>query len=766
MVEFRAEARHSAMALRVVNGSAAALAGLAIAAAGAQQVAAQPAPETAQTGINQTTPQPSEVSPSQDLSGAAPRADTPPTGEATTQVYDQAFFAQYNLNTAEDMLRRLPGVTAILDAASQVGQQRGLGSGGDQILIGGRRMAAKNQIVAALRRIPARSVERVELIRGTSSGIQVLSEGLVVNIILAPGARTGAGAGAFEINYRFDDRGWDGVDGLVSYSNTVGRLSYVVAAQRDLWTPLGNTPTGGFGDYSKRLRDEVYFYPNGAVQEARPQKWSRHHRKKIFTANLTYDFDNGDQVRLNALWQPFPINEIDVTPFTRFGPTGAVTLQQTEFHERKISRNLKELGGELEKRIGPGSAHLVFIGSRNEVGTTDYRVRADPRVFTEVSRSGSSQKTAEDILRGSYSWPVFPGQDLNIGAEIARNGLEQDLEVFFDRNRDGLLEPVTIPTAHAEVDELRGEGFAIHNWRISPKLTLESSLSVEVSRITTNYPSIPVHTYAFPKPRFDLRYSVTPQDRLRFKLERTVSQLEFNNFVPLYNVVDDRIDLGNPEIAPEKTWILEAGYERRLPGDNGTVEGRVFYRAITDLIDRGPFGLSTGLPTSAPINIDKARLYGAEVKGGVRLAFVGLRNAQVNFRYLQQFSNVVDPFTGRDRKLKEPFSSEVTVGFRHDLTGLGASYGVNLQDTGGFQLLSDIRNREYYSRGMRFDAFVEKTLWANLTLRFEAYNLTHNHEFRRRILFAVSQADGRVSQSQYYEEIRDRRFAVRLRGKF
>ena len=45
--------------------------------------------------------------------------------------------------------------------------------------------------------------------------------------------------------------------------------------------------------------------------------------------------------------------------------------------------------------------------------------------------------------------------DLNAGAEVARNKLEQDLQVFFDRDRNGLLEPVVIPTSHAEVKEIR-----------------------------------------------------------------------------------------------------------------------------------------------------------------------------------------------------------------------------------------------------------------------------------------------------------------------
>ncbi len=729
---------------------------------------AQATPENASSGIGQTTPQPLEISPSENTAGGPPDATAlagaPDSG---TQVYDQAFFAQYSPNTAEDILRRLPGVPAILDEAGQTGQGRGLGSGGDQILIGGRRMAAKNQIVNALRRLPASSIQRVELIRGTSSGSGVLSEGLMVNIVLKPGASTGGGSGSFEINYKFDNRGWDGIDGLISYSGSMGALSYVVAAQRDLWTPLGNTPTGGNGDHSKRTREEVYFYPNGAVQELRPQKLSRHHRKKIFTLNLTYPFDDDTQLRLNVLYQPFPINEITVTPFTRYSPTGAITLEQTEFHERKIAREQWEFGGEFETQLGVGKLSVIGIANRNDATTDDYRVRADTRTFTEVSRSGLFQKTSEDIVRGSYAFPLNGAMDLNAGGEIARNELQQDLSVFFDRNRDGLLEPVVIPTSHAEVKEIRTELFGIHNWRITGDLTLESSLSYERSKITTNYPAIPEHTYSFLKPRADLRYNITQRDRVRFKIERTISQLAFNNFVPIYNVVDDRIDLGNPEIAPEKTWIFEGSYEHRLANDNGTLEARAFYRDISDHIDRGLFGpLVGGQPQSAPVNLPKAKLMGVEAKGAVRLAMIGLRDAQINFRYLYQHSEVVDPFTGVERKMKDPYYSEATLGFRHDLTRWGASYGANMQDTGGFQLSSDVRNRDYYSRAMRFDAFVEKQLWGNLTVRFEAYNLTGSREFRRRLLYSVSQADGRISQTQYYEELRDRRFALRLRGKF
>ena len=700
---------------------------------------------------------------------AAPPATVPnaATGQPTgTQVYDQAFFARYNLNTAEDMLRRLPEVSSILDSAGTTNQARGLGSGGDQILIGGKRVASKSQLAATLRRIPAANIQRIELIRGTSGELDVLSEGMVINVVLKDGVGVG-GVGNYEINYRFDDLSWSDFDGLISYSGGLGRLRYVLAAEQNLWTPLGQTPTGGANDFTRRTRIEQYFYPSGQLQEYRPQKFKREHHKRIFTANLTYDFNNGDEARLNALWQPFPVKESDFTDVQRYSVAGLPTTIAYEEHYRRTRRDLVELSGEIEKKIGPGKASLILIHTRNSVPMTDYRNRYESFGMVEVSRSANEQDTGEDIARASYSWSPAKGQDLTLGFEAARNTLAQTLQVYFDLNRDGRLDPVTIPTAHAEVEEQRGEAFAIHNWKITPKLTLESSLNIELSRITTNYPFIPVKNYRFPKPRIDLRYNFTPRDRLRLKIERTVSQLDFNNFVPVYNVIDTRIDAGNPSIAPEKAWVFELGHEHRLKNDSGSVEARGFYRNISDHIDRGPFGTTNaGLPGSTPININKARLYGLEVKAGVRLTALGMRNALVNARYLIQKSSLIDPFTGRERKMRDPYNTEITLGFRHDLTRLRASYGATMQETVGSQLVSDIRNLEYFSRAPRFELFVEKALWGPVTLRVEAYNLTRSHENKQRFLYAASQADGRLVRSEIYEERRDRRFAIRLRGKF
>ena len=64
------------------------------------------------------------------------------------------------------------------------------------------------------------------------------------------------------------------------------------------------------------------------------------------------------------------------------------------------------------------------------------------------------------------------------------------------------------------------------------------------------------------------------------------------------------------------------------------------------------------------------------------------------------------------------------------------------------------------------DLFVEKALWGDYSIRFDAYNVNGAKEYKTRILYAYSQLDGVVARTETFVEARDRRFAIRLRGKF
>ncbi len=689
---------------------------------------------------------------------------------ASTQVFDRAYFEKYDAVTAEDMLRRVPGTSAVLDNLGRDQQGRGFGSGGDQVLLNGKRFAGKGQVLSALRRIQSSKVERVELIRGNTVDTNVQSEGLIINVVLVEGASTGAGT--WQANARFNDQGYVNADGLVSYSDSWRSLDYIIGFERSVGTEPATRQ-----DPINHTRTETYFYPNGAVQEARIQKFDNSDQQKYAgTTNLTYNFESGARFRLNGLLEFRDVQENDDAVFTRFNTAGAPTLSAIDSRRRHSGwERTWEIGGDYEGRLLGGNLTVLFINRNEHDPSTEFRFLDLGSSIVERSRNIIVETETESIVRGSVTWPIFTGQTLEIGAEAARNGLDQNLRPFFDLNGDGVLEEVAIPTAHAKVKELRGESFANHNWQITSDLSLNSSLVVEMSRISNNFPGSPSHTYIYPKPRADLRYDFTSSDQVRFKVERLVSQLNFGNFVPQFDIQDNEIDAGNPDIKPEREWEFEVGYQRQLPNNQGLLEGRVFYKDIQDHIDK--FILRTepdGTRVSAEGNIGGGRHYGFEVISSIRLTFLGLPDFVIDARYLRQFSNTTDPFTGLPRRINvsqaggEHWTWTTDIGFRHDITAWGFSYGMTYDNRNGVRRGSDIRVQQFEGQSQRIQAFAEKKLTGGLTLRVEGYGLMPNRsrDYRDRVVYADDVIQGTVQRRETYVDRMDRLFLVSLRGTF
>ncbi|MDZ7642840.1 MAG: Plug domain-containing protein [Woeseiaceae bacterium] len=120
---------------------------------------------------------------------------TSPDGSKVT--YESSYFEAYQAVTAADLLRWVPGGAELLPSGPGRGgdDKRGFGSGGDQVLINGKRLSGKsNDIGSAMQRIQADAVARIEVIRGTAAGLDVRSEGTLINVVLNPDATGGAGS--------------------------------------------------------------------------------------------------------------------------------------------------------------------------------------------------------------------------------------------------------------------------------------------------------------------------------------------------------------------------------------------------------------------------------------------------------------------------------------------------------------------------------------------------------------------------------------------
>jgi len=116
---------------------------------------------------------------------AAETGDANSQSGSSTKIYEAGYFAGAQVQTALDMLTRLPGFT--FDPGDE--DVRGFAGGSGNVLIDGQRPASKyDSLENILQRIKASSVVRIELIRGSAPGIDMQGQSVVANVIRSTAA--------------------------------------------------------------------------------------------------------------------------------------------------------------------------------------------------------------------------------------------------------------------------------------------------------------------------------------------------------------------------------------------------------------------------------------------------------------------------------------------------------------------------------------------------------------------------------------------------
>jgi hypothetical protein len=673
------------------------------------------------------------------------------SADGSTVTYDTLFFEPYQAVTAADMLRWVPGGAALLPEQRRGGNQpakRGFGSGGDQVLINGKRISGKsNDIASAIQRIQADVVSHIEVIRGTSAGLDVRSEGTLINIVLAEEISGGSGTWQLHSGFYGDSAEYDG---LVSYSDTVGTINYLVSAQ------LGPYNRGQDQDRVESLYD-----PEGTLFEHRDIDRPELREEIVFNVSGSTEFDNGDLLNLNARINDGEREEIEQSVVTEVGNPDTSLLDNSS-----LRNGLEwEIGGDLENRIGRNGilkTRAIFTSKEEDENQSVSLTSTVPGNVPSESLVLSDSLVTEAIVRSGYSWPLTTNQNLELGLEGALNTLEKDVQLF-EVLADGMLDPIDVFNSDSDVEENRYEFFSTHFWQMREALTLESALNVEYSKIEQIGADVDnARSFTYIKPRFDLRWDLDDNNQLRSSIERTVSQLNFGDFVARFNNDDDQLNAGNPNLEPEKAWEWKLTYERRLANDNGVLEGQVFFNQIEDHIDR----VAATNVISAPGNIGDAEHYGVNLKGSWRLAPVGLEGAVIDAEYQYQDSETTDPFTGLKRPMRWKPEQRYVIKFRHDVTDWKLNYTIDVEWFGK-RYRSEISYRDFSdSLTPRVNASAQYRLTDNLLLWADARYVFDEHHQRIRERYAGNIADGILLRTEIRDQYRRRTIIVGLRGQF
>lgn len=597
------------------------------------------------------------------LTGVAYAQEAPPAPAAATServvptstsadrvIYEASQFAQFNPQTALDMVSQIPGFS--LDGGEE---RRGFSGAVGNVLIDGVRPSTKSQGVGGiLSRIPASQVVRLEVLRGAAVAGDASGQSTLLNVVRTESA----GSGVYSAGFELTSRGVPAPRGEVSYSGRNGNIEYSIAGS--VFSQYRDLP--GWRRFYNEVGGETY---TGRAETPSP----RDVREATITGSVAFPLWGG-RLSTNAQINAFRFNaDNDYYFFDALDNPDRALLQDLQEHNHGY-----ELGVNYDRDIGPWSLALIGLINRStyENDENDLFLTGagafDGDFFQDIR-----QESGESIARMSLSRALGEHQRIEFGGEAAFNSLDQQLAL------SGSFAPPSFDNANVLVEEERAELFASHTWRPNDQWSVETRLNWETSTLTFTGDSNQTVELSFWKPSVQITRTFAGNNQLRFRVYRDVSQLDFGDFVSAAATADAIISGGNPDLVPQTDWRYELGADLHFPG--GAALGLTLTQhQISDVTDvvyipaagyDAPGNLGDGDATSLDVNFSTPVSF---IEGG-RLTISG---------YLWD-TEVTDPLTNQPRIFSFRPESQIEINFRQDLPDLRLAWNISVFKEGEIQ---------------------------------------------------------------------------------
>ena len=651
---------------------------------------------------------------------AVATAGAKPGAAEGVQVFEGAFFKQYNPVTAADIVNRVPGFE--IDDGEAL---RGFGATAGNVLVNGERPSSKVLISEQLKRIPADSVLRVELVSGSASNMDARGQTQLVNVVLKQAKQGGS-----PTTFVFDLRD-------IQYSERLGwgvqlTKTFSLGEDADLTVDFQLPNLRGRTESFETVRNAA-----GALTLYREQIGQPNYIGVQGSGVLKWRPSAQDTVSFNAQVAP----SWNTTNLASFSFTPAGNFAQGLAGEIDYPTNYTaELGGDWEHRFSPElSVKAIALATFTNIDQDDiFRIytptgTAGPGGLFNTQTFARTTEAGERVGRGFLTWRPDPAHTIDIGIEGAFNFRDTTLDIF--NNLGAGPVPQALPVSDTRVEETRIEPFVTDVWKLSPTLTLETGFIFEASTIKQTGDEVKEREFAYPKPRAILTWQAGEGDQIRTSITREVAQLDFAEFASSINVVDSSSLIGNPNLEPEKAWKARAEWEHKF-GARAAVTVAVFHDQVEDVQDFIPRTVTLGT-FDAPGNIGDGTRTGIELRGALPIGEL-LPNAELRFSGLWQETDVSDPITGESRRFSGERDWNYNVSFRHDLPELKLAWGASAggqSDRREFKAAEDILHDR---PGARFDMYVDSTMIPGITVRLSALNISHPEEYRTRTFYAAN----------------------------
>ena len=667
---------------------------------------------------------------------------------ARTVSYDAAYFAQYAPRTALDIARHVPGFQLDLGSTQtdlgQVDVRGFAGTAGNVVFNGARPSSKAETLENTLARIPAQRVVRVEVGPGDLFGSDYAGKSQVLNVILSDQAGfdanvTAAGKRLYTGYINTD------IQGSALFRRGAHSINLSAGTGRNKQAEEG----------TDTLTDEL----TGEPVEFRRKFNSYFNRDPFLAASWALERGSDDAFRLNARWQP---SRFDLTQRNRVSPVDGEPRDDSLFQHYRDP--VIELGGDVTRPLAGGAIKLVGLATRRKRNDQDTYLQRNGLLAEGGTVAGGFDQTVnarrnETIGRLSWTRSDLAGFSFEAGAEAALNTLDSKVDYSeFDENGNKVR--IDLPLDDATVKEKRGEVYVSVGRNLSPALRIDGGVNYEFSNLKVRGDTMADRTLKFIKPNLSIDWKPGGKWHTRLSVRRTVAQLDFYDFISVAELSTDRVNAGNQNLEPQRTWEFRLTAEHPIMGD-GLFKLDLGHDLISMLQDRvllcdpeDPANPDTCF--DAPGNLGTGKRYFATLTLDVPLGrlWSGLR---AKLDATVQRTRVDDPITGRPRKFSGFFPAwNWTFNLRRDAGRW--SYGFNLND---YQRFTFYRTDEFdtnFNGKVYGTAFVEFRPSARTAITFDVDNAFQTSGNRKRILFFPN----RATPEDVIREIRERNRHITL----
>jgi len=654
-------------------------------------------------------------------------APTVAANASRVTTYGTAFFAQFAPRTALDIARRVPGFT--LDLGNT--DTRGFAGAAGNVVINGARPSSKAESLEAnLTRIPASRVIRVEVGPGDLYGSEYAGKSQVLNVLLS----TDAGIDA---NLTSSGRRW-----FTGYVNT--DVSGSALIKRGSSTINLSAGTGRNRQLEEGT-DTITNFSTGAQREFRRKTNSYFNKDPFGSASWALERAPDNAFRFNARWAP---SRFDLEQTNRVTVGGG---QRDDGLIQHYRNPVIELGGDVTRPLAGGALKIVGLATRRKRDNFDtYLLRSglldDGATIVGGFEQTQKAKQSETIARTTWTHSDIAGFSVEAGLEGVLNTLDSTVE-YSEIEADGSRTRIDLPIDQATVKEKRGEAFVNIGKNLSPVLRIDGGVAFELSKLTVTGDTEAERSLKFLKPNIAIDWKPADGWHSRLSIRRTVAQLNFYDFISVAELSADRVNAGNAELLPQRTWEVRLTADKRILGD-GLIKLDIGLDQISLLQDQ----ILTEDGFSAPGNIGTGKRRFITLDVDAPLGRFGLSGTRLKLNGTLQSTRVHDPISDKTRNFSDFFPDwQWSVELRRDAGALSYGFALNDRDKFSFFRANEIDSMK--NGGIYGTAFIEYRTSPRTSITLDVDNLFSTKGLRERLLYDPN----RTRPDPAWREFRERK---------